>query len=587
MSVSENLFRFLSTATRMMAKWEQRKRNDGDKTASATKVPTLVETLSKRPLWIDAFCINQLDHKERQHQVLLMGKIYNRANDILVWLGDTSPSEDLLWVHNVFIPAIGRVMRRKSDAAGIAQLVGDSLCASDKVVKLPGESVCSRWAGSWLSFANFIDWHRWFDRGWIVQEVALGSADNVTLLCGEVELSWRRFTALSHFLHLSGWANLLIPTYNLKLQSSVRSRATAYGIARRWWDDNAGTAAGIVPTDKGPVGEKHRAGQVPQPSPHGHVNWYRCTSHLISTLRNSQFEDDRDHIYGCLGMLSQILPSGFANPIVPDYGKTTVEVFTSVAATMLANIPGLFELSQVEDHQYRRHHCLPSWVPDYSSLHRGDLGMRSDGNRGLCPNNKAAVGRSTDANAASSHGTPPIIIIGSSLILDGIRLSCIGTTGLRSPWDPGRSSFEDDLFQLILKATSLHTPNLALDFWDVLARGNIDRYMQEKSQTSPSVLARERFVAFLSDNGSNNKRLSAFEELQDLIQKLKGRLESLMDRAGISPAQSLNPLAKLCYLETALRQADLRDYCLHSSNHVLFVYTEERTRSSYNKKLFN
>ncbi|KAK4207985.1 heterokaryon incompatibility protein-domain-containing protein [Rhypophila decipiens] len=576
-AVSENLFRFLSTATRMMAKWEQRKRNDGDKTASASKVPRLVETLSKRPLWVDAFCINQLDHKERQHQVLLMDKIYSGAKDILVWLGDTIPSEDLLWVHNVFIPVIGRVMRRKSNAAGITQFVGDPLCASDKAAKLLGENVCSRWAGSWLSFANFIDRHRWFDRGWIVQEVALGSADNVALLCGELELSWRRFTALSHFLQLSGWANLLMPTYNLNLQSSFRGRANAYGIARRWWDDNVETTAGIVPTDKGPVGGRvysiHRVHsiinqytgqrstwQLPQPSPSGQVNWYRCASHLISTLRNSQFEDDRDHIYGCLGMLSQILPPGFTNPIVPDYDKTTVEVFTSVAAMMLTNIPGLFELSQVEDRQYRRHHSLPSWVPDYSVAHRGYLSVGSDDNSGLCPDNsKATVGGSTNANQASSHGTPRIIIIGSSLILQGIRLKCIDTTGLRNPWDQDRSSFEDDLFQLILKATSLHTPNIALDFWDVLTRGNIDRYMQEKSQTPPSVLARERFVAFLSDNVLN-KRLpvfekSAYEKLQDLIQKLKARLKSLTDRAAIA-----NTLVKLRFLESDLRQAYWPDY---------------------------
>ncbi|KAM7215394.1 Heterokaryon incompatibility protein (HET) domain containing protein [Rhypophila decipiens] len=434
------------------------------------KVPRLVETLSKRPLWVDAFCIDQSDHKERQRQVLLMDKIYSGAKDILVWLGDTSPSEDLLWVHNVFIPVIGRVMRQKSDAAGITQLVGDPLCASDRMVKLLGESVCSRWAGSWLSFANFIDRHRWFDRGWIVQEVALGSADNVTLLCGEVELSWRRFTALSHFLQLSGWANLLMPTYNLNLQSSFRCPANSYGITSRWWDD------------KGPVGARiystHRVHSIinqytgrGSTSPDGQVNWYRCASHLISTLRNSQFADARDHLYGCLGVLSQILPPGFANPIVPDYEKTIVEVFTSVAAMMLTNIPGLFELSQVEDHQYRRHHCLPSWVPDYSVAHRGDLGFRSDGNSELCPNNNnVTVGGSTNVNAASAHGTQLITIIGSALILDGIRLSCIDTTGLRNPWDQDRSSFEDDLFQLILKATSLHTPNLALDLWDVLTK---------------------------------------------------------------------------------------------------------------------
>ena len=38
-------------------------------------------------LWIDAVCINQKYHKERNHQVGLMGKIYSRAALVLAYLG--------------------------------------------------------------------------------------------------------------------------------------------------------------------------------------------------------------------------------------------------------------------------------------------------------------------------------------------------------------------------------------------------------------------------------------------------------------------------------------------------------------------
>lgn len=41
-------------------------------------------------LWIDAICIDQDNTLERNHQVQHMGKIYSRAEEVLVWLGESS-----------------------------------------------------------------------------------------------------------------------------------------------------------------------------------------------------------------------------------------------------------------------------------------------------------------------------------------------------------------------------------------------------------------------------------------------------------------------------------------------------------------
>ncbi|PMD37790.1 HET-domain-containing protein, partial [Hyaloscypha variabilis F] len=40
-----------------------------------------------RRLWVDAICINQNDIRERSEQVSIMGKIYQLANEVVVWLG--------------------------------------------------------------------------------------------------------------------------------------------------------------------------------------------------------------------------------------------------------------------------------------------------------------------------------------------------------------------------------------------------------------------------------------------------------------------------------------------------------------------
>jgi hypothetical protein len=38
-------------------------------------------------LWVDAVCINQLDPVEKGHQVAQMGRIYENAERVVVWLG--------------------------------------------------------------------------------------------------------------------------------------------------------------------------------------------------------------------------------------------------------------------------------------------------------------------------------------------------------------------------------------------------------------------------------------------------------------------------------------------------------------------
>lgn len=42
---------------------------------------------SSRVIWADAVCINQSDVEERSEQVALMGEIFRRAYQVVVWLG--------------------------------------------------------------------------------------------------------------------------------------------------------------------------------------------------------------------------------------------------------------------------------------------------------------------------------------------------------------------------------------------------------------------------------------------------------------------------------------------------------------------
>jgi hypothetical protein len=49
---------------------------------------------NSRPLWIDAICINQLDIIEKSSQVGMMTDVYLEADEVIVWLGESTEETD-------------------------------------------------------------------------------------------------------------------------------------------------------------------------------------------------------------------------------------------------------------------------------------------------------------------------------------------------------------------------------------------------------------------------------------------------------------------------------------------------------------
>lgn len=47
-------------------------------------------------IWIDAICINQADIEERNKHILYIHMVYQRAAEVVVWLGDASGDSDWL-----------------------------------------------------------------------------------------------------------------------------------------------------------------------------------------------------------------------------------------------------------------------------------------------------------------------------------------------------------------------------------------------------------------------------------------------------------------------------------------------------------
>jgi hypothetical protein len=100
-------------------------------------------------LWVDSICINQLSVKERGHQVQHMGRIYNSAEEILVWLG---------------IQRLSRALREWVEAGHWSEC--------------PDES-----RDEW----NDIRFNPYWNRAWIVQEILLAKQVTVVMSGGKVD----------------------------------------------------------------------------------------------------------------------------------------------------------------------------------------------------------------------------------------------------------------------------------------------------------------------------------------------------------------------------------------------------------------
>jgi ankyrin repeat protein len=112
-----------------------------------------------RTLWVDALCINQSVHGERNQQVRIMGDIYKSARQVVVWLGDAADDSHLVFQH-------------LNDESNPDFFHSGPPPPEDK-------------RRAWSEFVK----RPWFFRTWVIQEIAL--AKRVLMMCGEEATLWR------------------------------------------------------------------------------------------------------------------------------------------------------------------------------------------------------------------------------------------------------------------------------------------------------------------------------------------------------------------------------------------------------------
>ena len=143
-----------------------------------------------RRLWVDAVCINQSDDAEKSQQVSMMGQIYSKAAEVLVWVGDavedTSVSMD-------FLKEVAQVSAQLEPGSAIDYLWPDASHLSnssmrDVVEKLRHKYFKVDCGQEWAGLGPSLLEKPWFGRRWVIQEVALAKV--ATVYSGEFRIKW-------------------------------------------------------------------------------------------------------------------------------------------------------------------------------------------------------------------------------------------------------------------------------------------------------------------------------------------------------------------------------------------------------------
>ena len=131
--------------------------------------PNLMQALKRlrleeddRVLWVDALCLHQKDNEEKDSQIPRMHIIYNRAQRVCVWLGveDKNSANGMKFVE------------RLSDLKTLHTI----------------QNIAE--AQNWADFATLLR-RPWFNRRWIIQELAVARA--ASIYCGQAKVEWKQF----------------------------------------------------------------------------------------------------------------------------------------------------------------------------------------------------------------------------------------------------------------------------------------------------------------------------------------------------------------------------------------------------------
>ena len=293
-----------------------------------------------RAVWVDAICINQNDAQERADQVRKMREIYERANEVVFYLGEFQDREcqDIDYLLNLLFKFAMSVL---SDEEG-----GENKNMSDFDV-FRKHSIFSK-DQRWRTLIRLLE-HPWFSRVWVIQESAVTS--NGVFLFGNSEWPQEMFNTICRALNR--YADFASLVYGMLSTDTAPENLVGNAISR---------SCQISMLRPGIIKRKQDGTMV----------WFHTVLHrkpLIALLRLSMHNkatDPRDQVFALLGISKEAQEE----ELQPSYEKidTRERTFMRVAKYMVENGYGL-QLLQQAGSKYQSQD-LPTWVPRWDDQSR-------------------------------------------------------------------------------------------------------------------------------------------------------------------------------------------------------------------------
>jgi hypothetical protein len=279
----------------------------------------------RNAIWIDAICINQADVNERDSQVSIVGRIYEMAENVLVWLGrGTEGTEETLQLVQRIAdipPAYYDALKTDPAVYGVSDPEG-SARPGPELITVPTITHAEMKVLAPLMLSQ------WFTRCWIVQEFAL--APKTVILWGRHEIVWDHILSVSDFMLTINWSELA--------GKYVRDPRNIRELS---------TFCQLPPDLEALRIEIQKSGYMPL---------YNC----LRISRDFNATDPHDKVYSFLGLLN----ASTRALITPNYREMVEKTYTRAAIAVIVESGNLQLLANLEDMSQRSLHLLPSWVPD-------------------------------------------------------------------------------------------------------------------------------------------------------------------------------------------------------------------------------
>ncbi|KAL2043751.1 hypothetical protein N7G274_003270 [Stereocaulon virgatum] len=311
-------------------------------------------------LWVDQICINQDDLKEKGQQVELMSRIYRRSWVTVVWLGEeANNSSEALESMRDFNAVFQYELNASSPDADFFARNG---------LPVPGSQ-------QWQDLKSLLA-RTWFQRVWIIQEVALST--KVEVLCGHKCVSW---ADISIFANHIARQDLM---QHFESPGEVAGDVSETGIDRIERIDSMKEYTNTI------ISPDYQPGLL---------------SNLVA-CRGSKATDIRDKVFAVMGIKPSVLKADYSTPASDVYIEAAKTVNSQELISLLCCVDYPEQVSG-----------LPSWVPDWSTpRHTTTLGYlgRNHGVYRACGDPRAL---------------PEFSMVGDSLAIPGILFDKITATG--------------------------------------------------------------------------------------------------------------------------------------------------------------